>query len=195
MRLFSTLQNSSYFCVFKYARAVKQKVWNETEKREWDTSHARRALRARMTEATLYRFLYWFWEKTRLFCSLVIQRCVEHVNCQLQSLVFFVFAVLSPGTSCFSKLAPWSLGFLGKSPDNNNNKKKQWLEFYLISWGIITDWIFNGDGDATKHDNHQHEIVKMSQIDNPVTQSTKAVKNKVTNIWVVLNQEKDSWQT
>ena len=26
----SRLQNSPYFCVFKYARAVKQKVWNET---------------------------------------------------------------------------------------------------------------------------------------------------------------------
>ena len=25
----SRLQNSPYFCVFKYARAVKQKVWNE----------------------------------------------------------------------------------------------------------------------------------------------------------------------
>ena len=25
------LQNSPYFCVFKYARAVKQKVWNEAE--------------------------------------------------------------------------------------------------------------------------------------------------------------------
>ena len=24
------LQNSPYFCVFKYARAVKQKVWNES---------------------------------------------------------------------------------------------------------------------------------------------------------------------
>ena len=30
------LQNSPYFCVFKYARAVKQKVWNEAEKRERD---------------------------------------------------------------------------------------------------------------------------------------------------------------
>ena len=28
------LQNSPYFCVFKYARAVKQKVWNEVEKSE-----------------------------------------------------------------------------------------------------------------------------------------------------------------
>ena len=30
------LQNSPYFCAFKYARAVKQKVWNETENRERD---------------------------------------------------------------------------------------------------------------------------------------------------------------
>ena len=29
-------QNSTYFCVFKYARAVKQKVWNEAENRERD---------------------------------------------------------------------------------------------------------------------------------------------------------------
>ena len=28
------LQHSPYFCVFKYARAVKQKVWNEAENRE-----------------------------------------------------------------------------------------------------------------------------------------------------------------
>ena len=27
------LQNSPYFCVFKYARAVKQKVWNGAENR------------------------------------------------------------------------------------------------------------------------------------------------------------------
>ena len=30
------LQNSPYFCVFKYARTVKQKVWSETENRERD---------------------------------------------------------------------------------------------------------------------------------------------------------------
>ena len=29
-------QNSPYFCVFKYARTVKQKVWNEAENRERD---------------------------------------------------------------------------------------------------------------------------------------------------------------
>ena len=34
--LFDRLQNSPYFCVFKYARAVKQKVWNEVENRERD---------------------------------------------------------------------------------------------------------------------------------------------------------------
>ena len=46
------LQNGPYFCVFKYARAVKQKVCNEAENRERDwgetlkihlVSHALRA--------------------------------------------------------------------------------------------------------------------------------------------------------
>ena len=35
------LQNSSYFCVFKYGRAVKQKVWNEAENRERDWGETR----------------------------------------------------------------------------------------------------------------------------------------------------------
>ena len=30
------LQNSPYFCVLKYARAIKHKVWNEAENREPD---------------------------------------------------------------------------------------------------------------------------------------------------------------
>ena len=30
------MQNSQYFCAFKYARAIKQKVWNEAENRERD---------------------------------------------------------------------------------------------------------------------------------------------------------------
>ena len=53
------LQNSPYFWVFKYARAVKQKVWNEAENRERDwgetpknffspASHALRACEARV---------------------------------------------------------------------------------------------------------------------------------------------------
>ena len=69
-------QNSSYF---------KQKLWNGAENRERDwgetpkfftlalTSQAQRACEARARKtlyATLYRFLYWFWEKNRLFCSL-----------------------------------------------------------------------------------------------------------------------------
>ena len=54
------LQNSPYFCVFKYARAVKQKVWNEAENRERDwgetlkirfLSHALRACEARAVRA------------------------------------------------------------------------------------------------------------------------------------------------
>ena len=37
----SRLQNSPYFCVFKYARAVKQKAWNEAENRERDWGETR----------------------------------------------------------------------------------------------------------------------------------------------------------
>ena len=32
-----------------------------------------RGCEARDSYATLYRFLYWFWEKNRLFCSLLLQ--------------------------------------------------------------------------------------------------------------------------
>ena len=35
------LQNCPYFCVFKHARAVKQKVWNEAENRERDRGRER----------------------------------------------------------------------------------------------------------------------------------------------------------
>ena len=35
-RCVDRLQNSPNFCVFKYARAVKRKVWNEAENRERD---------------------------------------------------------------------------------------------------------------------------------------------------------------
>ena len=67
------LQNNPFFCVFKYARAVKQKVWNETENREPDWGETLkirfffflsphtpvgRVRLARKTYATLYRFLY-----------------------------------------------------------------------------------------------------------------------------------------
>ena len=53
------LQNSPHFCVFKYARAVKQKVWNEAENRGETgerrffslASHALRACGARAVRA------------------------------------------------------------------------------------------------------------------------------------------------
>ena len=54
-RIFPRLQNSSYFGIFKYTRAVKQKVWKEAENRERD--------------ATLYWFLYWFWGNTDVLLS------------------------------------------------------------------------------------------------------------------------------
>ena len=44
------LQNSPYFCVFKYARAVKQKVRNEGENRERDWGETRKTLTPRFTD-------------------------------------------------------------------------------------------------------------------------------------------------
>ena len=39
---------------------MKQKVWNEAENREQDCGGTQKS-------RTLYRFLYWFWEKTDCF--------------------------------------------------------------------------------------------------------------------------------
>ena len=80
------LQNSPYFCVLKYARAVKQKVWSEAEnsERDWGetlkirffflasphTPYGRvRLARVRLLRHTL-PFFTDFEKKTRLFCSL-----------------------------------------------------------------------------------------------------------------------------
>ena len=74
-------QNSPYFCVSRYARTVKQKVWNEAKKRERDWGgtlkirffflalHAlraceARALRARRTPTPRFTD---FEKKNRLF--------------------------------------------------------------------------------------------------------------------------------
>ena len=46
------LQNSPYFCVFKYARAVKQKVWNEAENGERDWGEGECEARALCTRKT-----------------------------------------------------------------------------------------------------------------------------------------------
>ena len=60
-------------------RAVKQKVWNEAENRERDWEKVSFSLRACETltraldsYAALYRYLNWFWEKNRLFCSVAL---------------------------------------------------------------------------------------------------------------------------
>ena len=63
------LQNSPYFCVFKYARAVKQKV--EAENKERDCAGEARAVRARKILTPRFTdFFTDFEEKNRLFCSL-----------------------------------------------------------------------------------------------------------------------------
>ena len=83
------LQNSPYFCVFKYAGTVKQEVWNEAENRvrDWGerlkirfsrlTGRVRLAL-ARFARKTLTpRFTDFFTDfekKTRLFFSLLRPR-------------------------------------------------------------------------------------------------------------------------
>ena len=61
---FSRLQNSPYFCVFKYARTVKQKVWSEAENRErdWGETFKRpgygRVGLARFARVRLERYCY-----------------------------------------------------------------------------------------------------------------------------------------
>ena len=78
------LQNSLYFWVFKYARVVKQKVWNEAENRERDwgetlsphTPYGRvrlaRFARVRLLRHALPISLLILRKKKRLFCSLTI---------------------------------------------------------------------------------------------------------------------------
>ena len=73
------LQNSPYFCIFKYARAVKQEVWNEAENRERDWGETlkiraceARELRARKTLTPRFTdFFTDFEEKKRVFCSVL----------------------------------------------------------------------------------------------------------------------------
>ena len=76
------LQNSPYFCVFKYARAVKQRSGTRL-KTESDTGvWGSRASRAQDPYAKLYRFLYWFWEKNGMFCSLTCNVKIKPLNCR-----------------------------------------------------------------------------------------------------------------
>ena len=75
----SRLQNSPYFCVFKYTRAVKQKVWNETEKAlracEARAVRARKTLTPRFTD-----FFTDFEEKTDCFAVYWIRPCLHGVG-------------------------------------------------------------------------------------------------------------------
>ena len=104
------LQNSPYFCVFKYARAVKQKVWNEAENRERDWGETvffsrltrptgvwgSRAWRPQDSYATRYRFLYWFWGKKRLFCSLPCGLKNKILTLFIQQKITLFLCALSP---------------------------------------------------------------------------------------------------
>ena len=75
------LQNSPYLCVFKYARVVKQKVWNEAENRERDGGETlkirpsptqARALCARKTLTPRFTgFFTDFEKKTTVFQSMI----------------------------------------------------------------------------------------------------------------------------
>ena len=51
-------KNSPYFCVFKYARAVKQKVWNEDEngERDWGETRDWRVRLARFARVRLLHY-------------------------------------------------------------------------------------------------------------------------------------------
>ena len=71
------LQNSPYFCVFKYMRTVKLKLWSEAEngERDWgETSYGRVGL-ARFARVRLWPHTKVILRKNRLFCSLrAVQR-------------------------------------------------------------------------------------------------------------------------
>ena len=70
--------HSPYFYIFKYTRAVKQKVWNEAEngERDWAECEAR-TLRALKTLTPRFTdFFTDFAKKNRLFCSLTF----THIN-------------------------------------------------------------------------------------------------------------------
>ena len=107
------LQNSPYFCVFKYARAVKQKVWNEAENREQDWGETQKYVffSSRLCP-TPYPFLYWCWEKkNRLFCSLQVSEGEWEGECTRSSVLLSLRLYLSYslGHSLYSYLAIYRL--------------------------------------------------------------------------------------
>ena len=69
---------SPYFCIFKYERAIKQKVWNEVENRERDWGGTlkiwaceARELRARKTHTPRFTDFFADFEKKKPDCFAV----------------------------------------------------------------------------------------------------------------------------
>ena len=87
------LQSSPYFCVFKCARVVKQKVWNEVENRErdWGETLKIRPSRGRVRLACFARVRLL---RHALPISLLILRKKPTVLQSSPSVPSFVFAVL-----------------------------------------------------------------------------------------------------
>ena len=69
-----------YFCVFKYARAVEQKVWNEKDARLTRPRFSRVRLTPPFTD-----FLLILRKKNRLFCSLTLFVNSKKLNCESNS--------------------------------------------------------------------------------------------------------------
>ena len=74
----SRLQNSPYFCVFQYAQAVKQQVWNEAENRE--RVRLARFACIRLLRHSLPISLLILRKKNHLFCSLFLK--LQAVGCK-----------------------------------------------------------------------------------------------------------------
>ena len=108
------LQNSPYFCIFKYARAVKQKVWNDAENRDWDWVETLKCFfflsppmpygRVRLARFARIRLLHHalliLW-KNRLFCSLQMNLPWE---CGSISLIIWLFPFFHFSTTTLLQL-------------------------------------------------------------------------------------------
>ena len=125
------LQNSPYFCVFKYARAVKQKVWNEAENREQDWGETQkydffssRLRLARFARARLLRYalpisllILRKKKKNRLFCSVQVSEEEWKGECTRSSVLLSLRLYLSYslGHSLYSYLAIYRFIFRTKN--------------------------------------------------------------------------------
>ena len=112
------LQNSPYFCIFKYARAVKQKVWNKAENTPYERVRLAYFARVRLLRHALPISLL-ILRKDRLFGGLFMY----WVKCNGASMV------LSPSLYLFRKEK--------KTMKGENEKSKS--SFFMYSyWGFWT---------------------------------------------------------